>query len=198
MGIPKLTKFVKSGDNFSLTSIRHSSSKTVVIDGYSLCYRLHHGIGSDYFQFYDRVVEYFRNLESRGIQAFVVVDGIDFENQKLKTDRERCWQRILRLTSVHSQVENLSPYEMVLPLMAKVVFVDAIRDTKGCTKLLVADGEGERDAVALANYLSCPVVGFDSDFFIFNIEGGYIPIADRENTLVDLGGYVECFRYQQF
>ena len=40
----------------------------------------------------------------------------------------------------------------------------------------VVDGEADEEIVAVANYYRCPVLAEDSDFYIFNIEGGYIPL----------------------
>ena len=37
--------------------------------------------------------------------------------------------------------------------------------------------EADRDAAALANYLNCPVISNDSDFFIFPLNYGFIPVG---------------------
>lgn len=59
----------------------------------------------------------------------------------------------------------------------------------------VADGS----VVACANKLHCPVFGRDSDYFIFNVENGYIPIQfDDKGPVVDLGEKVNCFSYKMF
>ena len=197
MGIPKLAFFMKEKKHFVSINIRHSKRK-IVIDGYSLCYRLHSGfVSTEYCEFYSIVVSYFQALARAGIEAYVVVDGVDYENRKLGTDIDRCRERIGRLARAGSQVELMPPHNRSLPLLAKLVFIDAIRDTKS-VKFFVADGEADRDVVSLANHLRCPVVGLDSDFFIFNIDCGYIPIVDDRKELVDLTGEVQCFGYKPF
>ena len=197
MGIPKLAYFMKEKKHFVSINLRHSKRK-IVIDGYSLCYRLHSGfVSTEYCEFYSIVVSYFQELAHTGIEAYVVVDGVDYENRKLGTDIDRCRERIERLARAGSLVELIPPHNRTLPLLAKLVFVDAIRDTKS-VKFFVADGEADRDVVSLANHLGCPVVGLDSDFFIFNIEYGYIPIVNDHKELVDLTGVVQCFGYKPF
>ncbi len=70
--------------HFTPVILRQVASK-LVIDGSSLCYALHCGIKcGDYFEFYDKIVEFFEGFESigSGIEVFVVVDGTDYENKK--------------------------------------------------------------------------------------------------------------------
>ena len=156
MGIKKLHAFmIRESDCFEVVRLREC--KAVVIDGYCLCYSLHSGIaGSNYFQFYMKVMEYFGKVKSEGVEMYLVLDGTDLEKKKLKTNENRCQTRLERLAKVNSRVELLPPTEPVLPLLAKLVFVDAIRDlsAKGVLKFFVADSEADRDAVSLANHLN--------------------------------------------
>ena len=192
MGIPKLTSYIKKTNLFM--QVRNISS--IVIDGYALCYKLHLEVESgDYCQFYEKVTDFLSGL-NREIEVYVVIDGVDYENRKVETDKRRDAERLQRLRRVDSQVEELSAYDIVISFMAKTVFMDAVRDS--LVKFFVADGEADRDVVSLANYLRCPVFGSDSDYFIFNIEGGYIPIDDGRGGLTNLHGVVPCFYYHSF
>lgn len=38
----------------------------------------------------------------------------------------------------------------------------------------VAAGDSEKEIAALANHHRCPVLGTDSDYFMFNLEYGFI------------------------
>ena len=40
--------------------------------------------------------------------------------------------------------------------------------------------DADAEIVSLANAWNCPVLGIDSDFFIFDIKGGYIPLSSFE------------------
>ncbi len=74
--------YLQENGHIESVVLRTVSSK-IVIDGSCLCYRLFSGIGcSDYFEFYEKVVDFFGMLKSIGIEAYVVVDGIDYENEK--------------------------------------------------------------------------------------------------------------------
>lgn len=41
-------------------------------------------------------------------------------------------------------------------------------------EFVVVDGEADKDIVQLANFHSCPVLSNDSDFYIYNLKGGFI------------------------
>ena len=41
--------------------------------------------------------------------------------------------------------------------------------------LYVADGEADAVLVEVANFFHCPILLYDSDFFMFNVNDGYIP-----------------------
>ena len=192
MGIPKLTKFVK--DHYQWKSVHVQRGSKIVIDGYCLCYTLyyqHHKwqLGGDYCEFYKTVSKYFQCLNKLGIVPYIVVDGIDYDNRKVSTTRRRLEQKLEVMAGRKYGIA-------VLPLFAKSVFVDALRDFG--LKFYVANGEADQGVVSLANELGCPVLGKDSDYFIFNIEGGYIPISDESGSVVDLGGEVKCFHYFDF
>ena len=204
MGILKLTSYMRESNHVNEHIDLKVSAKKLVIDGFSLCNLLYFSLKSvstEYCQFYDKVVQYFQALKLAGVEAFVVIDGCDYENKKLETRIGRCKQCIERLLRVDSKVPCLPPRQRVFPLMTKLVFLDALRDaaSKGNVQLFVSDGEADRDVVSLANYLECPVVSNDSDYFIFGIEGGYIPISDHNDELIDLTSDHQLgYRYHSF
>ncbi|XP_064400537.1 protein asteroid homolog 1-like [Halichondria panicea] len=194
MGIRTLTTYMNEKGHFEFVTLKKVSSR-IVIDGFSLSYQLFCGIGwGDYCEFYEKVLDFFTMLKSIGIEAYVVVDGIDYENEKAATSDDRVLQRLRMLSRAKSQIEQLKKNKMIVPNLAKVVFVDAVRKTIGA-RFFVADGEADRDVVSLANHLGCPVLGLDSDFFIFNINHGLILIP---HNLQDLKTEVQYFHYQKF
>ena len=194
-----MTGFVKHNYEWKFKNVSRSK---LVIDGYSLCYHLYsenHGwqLGGEYQEFYETVTKYFRQLHKMGIVPYVVIDGINHDNSKYSTFIERCEQKIERIANMKFE-GTTTVSESVLPLLAKMVFVDAVRDLD--LKFFVADGEADQDVVALANHLCCPVMGRDSDFLIFNVEGGYIPITDpvHGGRMIDLSRKVRFFSHQDF
>ncbi|XP_064400521.1 protein asteroid homolog 1-like [Halichondria panicea] len=195
MGVPKLKKFVSSSKGWDTIQV----SGKVVIDGNSLCYNLNKQhewkFGGDYKDFYETVTVYIRELKALGIEPYIVVDGMDHDDSKYQTYIARNEDRINRIAI--SQSRGTTPHNVVRPLFTQTVFVDAVRDSK--TKFFVADGEADRDIALLANSLSCPVISEDSDFFIFNIEAGYIPLnGDDQQTRIDLQKPVKRYQYKEF
>ncbi len=196
MGIPTLTTYVMKENRHIESVILRKISSKIVIDGFCLCYRLFSGIScSDYFEFYEKVVDFFEMLKSLGIEAYVVVDGIDYENEKASTNEERLERHLKELSRVESRIEKLTNNEVYLPTMAKKVFVDSVRKTG--VKFFVADGEADRDVVSLANHVGCPVLGLDSDFFIFNIDHGLIFMPDNFEDLKREVNYFNCQKFNR-
>ncbi|XP_064400546.1 protein asteroid homolog 1-like [Halichondria panicea] len=195
MGVPKLKKFVSSSKGWDTIQV----SGEVVIDGNSLCYNLNKQhewkFGGDYKEFYETVTVYIRELKALGIEPYIVVDGMDHDNSKYQTYIARNEERINGIAI--SQSLGTAPHNIVRPLFIHTVFLDALRDLK--TKFFIADGEADRDIASLANSLSCPVISEDSDFFIFNIEAGYIPLTGGDQqTLIDFQKPVKRFQYKEF
>ena len=209
MGIPRLTRFIRENFEARWREIRVRDERHgLVIDGSPLCYNLYFqkhnwDMGGEYCEFYRTVLEYCEQLRSLGIRAYIVMDGIDFDDSKREKLEERQQQKLASLDRMQSEMARgiQTPAEVqVLPLFAKAVFNDAARAAVRASALqgfFVADEEADRDIVALANHLNCRVLGNDSDFFLFDIRNGYIPMLEDSN-LVDLSGEVKCFVREDF
>ncbi len=201
MGIPKLTGFITHNFQAWQSMIVRGD---LVIDGSSLCYNLYFQhykweLGGEYCEFYGTVRQYFKELNSLSIQAYVVMDGMDFDDSKKVSQDKRCQQKIERISAMQSgRGESRTVQFSLIPLFAKSVFLDAARECG--VSCFVADGEADQSIVSLANHLHCPVLGNDSDFFIFNIDCGYIPITgtDKNGCLVDLKSAVNYFQAKDF
>ena len=201
MGIPKLTTFIR--ENFKGWRKIGVRDRCLVIDGSSLCYNLYFqkhnwDMGGEYCAFYHTVLEYCEQLRSLRIRAYIVMDGIDFDDSKREKLEERQKQKLASLDEARGI--QMPTKVQVLPLFAKAVFNDAARAAVRASTLrgfFVADEEADHSVVALANHLNCPVLGNDSDFFLFDIRNGYIPMLEDSN-LVDLSGEVKCFVRENF
>lgn len=116
----------------------------------------------DYFR---AVVDFFDLLKKCKITAYVLLDG-GYELKKLKTVRERLRSRI----GVIKYIVPLESY-LVLPLMIREVFTSALKQCKIPTYRCLFEADNE--IAMLARKLDCPVLSYDSDFYIF--DGKYIP-----------------------
>ena len=176
MGIPNLTSFVE--DKRAWNCVPISSIKRLVIDGSNLCHKLYYqnGLewthGGDYLGFYKAVSTFFTKLKGLDVDFDVILDGIDYKNEKTTTVRQRR-ENTYKQIRQHQRGRTVSE-ESVLPLLAKLVFMDALQDAN--VPFHVVDGDADPEIVAVANFHGCPVLAGDSDFYIFNIKGGYIKL----------------------
>lgn len=94
------------------------------------------------------------------------MDG-GYENKKMNTVRERLKGRI----GVIKYIIPLESKHMAIPLMMRECFVDACNASN--VKLMRCLFEADNEIAILAKKLDCPVLSYDSDFYIF--DGLYIP-----------------------
>ena len=172
MGVHGLTSFVN--DWFTNWEHRKVQGK-LVVDGSSLChnlYRVDWTHGGQYPEYRRTILQYFHALQRANISPIIVFDGIDYKQEKTKVTIRRRSEWIKRIHSVLSSTTRKFDRELILPMLAIEVFQQTLRELK--IPLYVVDGEADAMIVQIANYYSCPVLSSDSDFFIFNVEGGYI------------------------
>ena len=187
MGIPGLTNFMKekfSGwDHVDLKAL-----DCVIIDGSSVCctlYQLYHswGLGGDHAEFYHTVDKFFSDANFK--KPIVVFDGICGED-KARELRQRRRLSIQELRDVQNgddwDPNKLTSSNTLLHLIFPV-FIEVL-EARGI-EFHVADGEADREIAALANHNKCPVLASDSDFFLFNLEHGFIHFDSHyENFLL--------------
>ena len=66
------------------------------------------------------------------------------------------------------------PECIIAPAMFHAAFRNILHELQ--ILLYVVDSEGDWDTVAIANYYGCPILSNDSDYYMYNVEGGYIPL----------------------
>ncbi|MEQ2255324.1 hypothetical protein ILYODFUR_012754 [Ilyodon furcidens] len=174
MGVHGLTTYVESNRNF-LQDVRFRDSR-LVIDGCSLFFRLyfHHGLdqqhGGDYDAFACLLTQFLSALEACNIQPYVVLDGgMDPSDKKFATLRQRMQSKI-RDADCISHGRNGS----VLPILIGKVFIQVL-DQRGIP-LIQCPAEADWEIACLARQWNCPVLTNDSDFYIFDLPAGYLPL----------------------
>uniref|UniRef100_A0A1A8FM83 Asteroid homolog 1 n=2 Tax=Nothobranchius korthausae TaxID=1143690 RepID=A0A1A8FM83_9TELE len=190
MGVQGLTTFVEGNRNF-LQDLRFRDSR-LVIDGCSLYYRLyfHHGLdrqhGGDYDAFACLLTRFLSALAACKIQPYVVLDGgIDPSDKKFSTLRSRLQSKIREADSL-SHGRNGS----VLPILTRQVFIHVL--TQRGAPLVQCSAEADWEIACLARQWNCPVLTNDSDFYVFDLPGGYLPLQYFQWT--NLNGKA-CQRY---
>uniref|UniRef100_A0A3Q4BW57 Asteroid domain-containing protein n=1 Tax=Mola mola TaxID=94237 RepID=A0A3Q4BW57_MOLML len=174
MGVQGLTTYVEGNRRF-LQDVKFRDSR-LVIDGCSLYFRLYfnHCLdqqhGGDYDAFSCLLSQFFAALAACNIQPYVVLDGgIDPSNKKLPTLRQRLLSKIKEADSL-SHGRN----GWVLPILTRDVFIQVL--TQRGIPLVQCPFEADREIACLAHQWSCPVLTNDSDFYIFDLPGGYLPL----------------------
>uniref|UniRef100_A0A8D3AIW6 Asteroid domain-containing protein n=1 Tax=Scophthalmus maximus TaxID=52904 RepID=A0A8D3AIW6_SCOMX len=196
MGVQGLTTFVEGNRHF-LQDVRFRDSR-LVIDGCSLYFRLYfnHGLdqqhGGDYDDFARLLIRFLSALAACNIQPYVVLDGgIDPSDKKFHTLRQRLQSKIREGDRI-SHGSNGS----VLPILTRSVFIQIL--IQRGVPLVQCPAEADREIAILAHQWNCPVLTNDSDFYIFDLPGGYLPLSSFQWT--NLNGkasdrYISALRY---
>lgn len=171
MGVRGLTSYIaQNADKYLESYELHDCN--LVIDGDSLASNLYSwhsqcnsAFGGDYDQHFRCVVNFFAMLEKCNVTPYVLLDG-GYERKKLETVRQRLRSKI-------GAVKHINPFRCIplFPLMLREVFVEAVKTT-GC-RLMRCLFEADDEVSVLARKLNCPVLSYDSDFYIHNVL--YIP-----------------------
>ncbi|XP_060905487.1 protein asteroid homolog 1-like [Labrus mixtus] len=190
MGVQGLTTLIEA--NPEIYRDVKFRKRRLVIDGCNFLYLLYFDSGLDlshggeYAAFEDLVERFVKALKDCGISPYVVLDGgIAQTDKKDETIRLRAMDR---LQKAHQAVEGTrqavngikkvhqdAQESKVLPQMASLVF----RQTLARLEVPVAQcyAEADQEIAALAKEWKCPVLSNDSDFFIFDLPGGLLPIS---------------------
>ncbi|CAL8294089.1 unnamed protein product [Merluccius merluccius] len=173
MGVHGLTTYVEGNRQF-FQDVKFKDS-VLVIDGCSLFYRLYfnHSLdqqhGGDYDIFSALLDQFFSALAACNIQPFVVLDGgMDPSDKKFSTLRERLRSKIKEADSL-----SHGRHGSVLPILTRAVFVQVL--TQRGVPLVQCPAEADWEIACLAHQWKCPVLTNDSDFYIFDLPGGYLP-----------------------
>uniref|UniRef100_A0A1A9VZP1 Uncharacterized protein n=1 Tax=Glossina brevipalpis TaxID=37001 RepID=A0A1A9VZP1_9MUSC len=172
MGVQGLTGFIARHAELYLTPYELHDS-LLVIDGDNLACNLYKdatgpysAFGGNYDDFYRTVVNFFTVLNECNIQPYVLMDG-GYEHRKLRTVRTRLRKKIHLI----KRINPCGSYP-IFPKMMNEVFVDAVRDCG--VPIMRCLFEADDELAALGRKLNCPVLSYDSDFYIYNVR--YIPL----------------------
>ncbi|XP_030605389.1 protein asteroid homolog 1-like isoform X2 [Archocentrus centrarchus] len=171
----------------------------LVIDGSNLVHLLYFESGLDqnhggeYAAFENLIERFFTALRTCEVEPYVVLDGgSDPTDKKLETVMQRAEQQIEKAhrAAVDGGKEN------ILPVLAMWVFKQRLFRLK--VPIAQCFGEADREIAALAYEWQCPVLSNDSDFYIFNLPAGMVPISYFQWADVNQNGsksYIPCKRY---
>ncbi|XP_046386367.1 protein asteroid [Ischnura elegans] len=187
MGIRGLTTFIAQNHDRSFVPYRLHNCN-LVIDGNSVACQLyvrefgrnksnHSAFGGDY-DVYARVVKrFFTLLSCCEIKAIVIFDG-GKEPRKSSTSVARFKDKIV--TAIRMRPDSCS--ECCMPLLMLEVF-KCVAVRSGAV-VGMCDFEADEEIAALGRALSCPILSFDSDFYIHAVPA-YIPFPTLATELTE-------------
>ncbi|CAB0035814.1 unnamed protein product [Trichogramma brassicae] len=190
MGIQGLWTYMNNADIHLINYHLHNTY--LVIDGNSISSQLYSReakgnecFGGDYDKFAYCVSKFFQELLDCKITPLILIDG-GSEDKKMKTIVRRTHDRILSAYKMSPSHKVQTP---VFPLLMKEVFKE-VAAKKGikCVQCLF---EADEDIASVAKLLNCPILSFDSDFYIFDVM--YIPFCtlDRGTCKAPNGGLMK-------
>ena len=191
MGITGLTSFVKN--NIYLKKVTSIDFNGVVVDGKSLIYHIigrYHltcTFGGQYPELAGHLEELFRVLRSNGIDVVVVFDGMDYKDQKRGTKLKRkkgSYSDIRKALKVNKVLD-------LLPLLAVLVFCQVLQKLQ--IPFIFVDGDADQKIARIANFYHYPVLANDSDYYIFDLYAGYMPLQ----TFQCMGSTVSAELYKR-
>lgn len=174
MGVVGLTSYVNQRSDICFEPY-HLSDCVLVIDGYGLAAQLYNSssklnsaFGGDYDKYCKLITNFIDNLRKCQVTPIVICDG-GYEKKKLKTVKKRNSLRVFSLEKVSPSCCSLQCF----PLMMRHVFREKLKELS--VLVLQTDFEADNEIAALSKKLNAPVLGCDSDFFIFDVD--YIPLT---------------------
>uniref|UniRef100_A0A8C5C589 XPG N-terminal domain-containing protein n=1 Tax=Gadus morhua TaxID=8049 RepID=A0A8C5C589_GADMO len=197
MGVKGLVTLME-GNNRIYQDICFRDSK-LLVDGSNLAYHLYFKFfldlshGGEYLAYQALVQAFFANLHNCGIKPYVVMNGGSRKSDiQLKNllDKNRKF-----LQSAHN-IALKGRREHILPPLTISVFEQTLRNMK--VSLVKCFGEADGQLAALAREWGCPVLSGHTDFYIFDLPEGVLPLHHFrwDGVGMNLGGcYIPCKRY---
>lgn len=177
MGVRGLTTFIAKNQETYFQNYKLCDCY-VVLDAHSICAQIYKFysksndcFGGDYDK-YGRVIEnFFEMLKQCNVTPIVVFDG-GYEKRKLRTVYTRLKTKIRCVRKVNP----VNGGETMFPLFVREVFKDVV--LKLGVPVARCDFEADFEIACIARQLGCPVVSYDSDFYVFDVL--YIPFPTME------------------
>uniref|UniRef100_A0A3B3UQ56 Protein asteroid homolog 1-like n=1 Tax=Poecilia latipinna TaxID=48699 RepID=A0A3B3UQ56_9TELE len=126
--------------------------------------------GGEYAAYRTVIETFIAALRSCDITPYVVLDG-GSAHFKAQTAVKRATDRIHRKHQASQSGEQSS----ILPKLAQVVFIQTLARLQ--VPLAQCFAEADQEIAALASEWCCPVLSNDSDFFVFDLPAGFLPIS---------------------
>ncbi|XP_023942361.2 protein asteroid [Bicyclus anynana] len=172
MGVRGLTTYINNKRDLYLKKY-HLHDTNLVIDGHNLCAQLFKDLntfsafGGDYDKIASYTKTFFKNLRKCNVTPYVVFDGCH-ERRKLRTVLSRLRSKLKGTVLLDPVTQDSLK---IFPYMLRDIFREVLIEME--ISYTICEFEADDEIAALARHLNCPVLSYDSDFFIYNVL--YIP-----------------------
>ena len=183
MGVKGLWSLLE-GNSQIYQDIKFSNSE-LVVDGCNLAYHLFNmanldqNPGGEYLAFQAVVQAFFKTLDNCRIKAYVVIDGgLGTSDIQLKTrmSRQSALLQNIPAALTGEKMGFYPPFEMS-------VFEQTLNDLR--VPQVKCFGEADGRLAALAREVSCPLLSEDTDFYIYDLPEGVLPLAPFWKSVKD-------------
>ncbi|CAL8237467.1 unnamed protein product [Arctogadus glacialis] len=176
----------------------HFRDSKLLVDGTNLAHLLYNRAnldqnhGGEYLAFQAEVQAFFKTLDNCQIKSKVVIDGGSGPSDiKLNHRMDRQRTRVKKIPDALKGGEK-----GFYALFTTTVFEQTLNDMK--VPLVRCFGEADGQLAALAREWCCPVLSRDSDFYIYDLPEGFLPLDHFQFDSVKTSGarsYISCKRY---
>ncbi|XP_059909159.1 protein asteroid homolog 1-like isoform X5 [Gadus macrocephalus] len=183
MGVNGLLKMLEG--NSDVYQVIQFSNSELVVDGCNLAYYLYNmaeldqNHGGEYLAFQAEVQAFFKTLDNCRIKAYVVIDGgLGTSDIQLKT-------RMSRQSALLQNIPAALTGEKkgIYPPFVMSVFEQTLNDLR--VPQVKCFGEADGRLAALAKECSCPVLSEDTDFYIYDLPEGVLPLVPFWQSVKD-------------
>lgn len=172
MGISGLTKYVSERSCLYMKSFELHDCY-LLVDGNNICALLYVNgttgdsiFGGNYDEYYKIVKQFFLNFKKCNITPIVLFDG-GHETKKIKTVLTRAKAKMDCLKALARKYSSTKFF----PPFMRDVFIDVMEELE--IVFIQCDLEADSEIATVARALNCPVLSYDSDFYIYDVL--YIP-----------------------
>jgi hypothetical protein len=175
MGVRGLTSYIAQHSDQYLEPYELKDC-FIVIDGNSLASQLYSWVsncscafGGDYDKYASCVRHFFSLLEICHVTSFVIFDG-GYEARKLPTVQTRLKDKLSTAKIVTPVTQSKFK---CFPLLMNEVFRNVLTSME--IPFAQCDFEADAEIATIARRLGCPVLSYDSDFYVYDVL--YIPFS---------------------
>ncbi|KAK2887861.1 single-strand DNA endonuclease ASTE1-like [Channa argus] len=175
----------------------------IVIDASSLYYSLYYfssldqSHGGDYAGFKEKVCQFFQALQDCKVTPHVILDG-GSGPEKFDNLKSRLQDKLENAKRIANGMigSTFSIGKKILPPLIKEVFKQVLTEKE--IEFEQSFGEADPRIASLANELGCPVLSHDSDFYIYDLEGGFLPFHPKIFEWKNIqNGQISANRYRR-